>query len=93
MQHYFQKYCTQPYPILFRSPPEEARPRIRIEPFGGEDFDAPEEQVIAINTQLAEFLEAEFTYIPSSLLRCNPRCARRADVAKARARGSLGGDW
>ncbi|MBK8128530.1 MAG: hypothetical protein IPK53_06125 [bacterium] len=81
LQHYFQKYCTQPYPILFRSPPEEARPRIRIEPFGGEDFDAPEEQVIAINTQLAEFLEAEFTYMPSWPFALQS-ALRAADVAK-----------
>jgi hypothetical protein len=65
LQHYFQKYCTQPYPILFRTPPEESRPKIRIEPFGGVDLDAPEEQVIAINTELSEFFEAEFTYMPS----------------------------
>lgn len=65
LQHYFQKYCTRPYPILFRSPPEESRPRIRIEPFSGDDLDAPEEQVIAINTALSEFFEAEFTYMPS----------------------------
>lgn len=65
LQHYFQKYCTQPYPILFRSPPDDAKPRIQFSPFGGEDLDAPEEQVIAINTALTEFFEAEFTFMPS----------------------------
>jgi len=65
LQHYFQKYCTQPYPILFRPPPEEVRPRIGIEPFTVPDLDWPEQQTVAINTQLLEYFEAEFTYLPS----------------------------
>jgi hypothetical protein len=65
LQHYFQKYCTQPYPILFRPPGEEALPRIGLNPFSTGDLDWVEQQVIAINTQLSEYFEAEFTYLPS----------------------------
>jgi len=65
LQHYFQKYCTQPYPILFRPPPEEVRPGIGLDPFTVVDLDWEEQQVVAINTQLTEYLGAEFTYLPS----------------------------
>jgi hypothetical protein len=65
LQHYFQKYCTQPYPILFHAPPDPAKPRIRLEPFSGDNLDEPEELVIAINTRLCEYFETEFTFIPS----------------------------
>ncbi|MFZ5434306.1 MAG: hypothetical protein ACOZB3_11115 [Calditrichota bacterium] len=65
LQHYFQKYCTQPYPILFRPPPDEALPRIGINPFSTNDLSWDEQQVVAINTQLWEYFEAEFTYMPS----------------------------
>lgn len=65
LQHYFQKYCTQPYPILFHPPVEEIRPQIRLNPFAAEDLSWVEQQVIAINTQLSEYFEAEFTYLPS----------------------------
>ena len=88
LQHYFQKYCTKPYPILFRAPPDESKPRIRMEPFSGEDFDAPEEQVIAINTALSEFFEAEFTYMPSY-----PYALQSAIRAADVARGSTIGVW
>jgi len=86
LQHYFQKYCTQSYPILFRSPPDEAKPRIRLEPFGGDDLDAPEEQVIAINTELAEFFDAEFTYMPSWTFALQS-AIRAANVQKGRTIG------
>ncbi|MBU1982788.1 PanM family protein, partial [bacterium] len=65
LQHYFQKYCTQPYPILFRPPPEEVRPRIGLDPVAAADLDWTERQGIAVNTQLFEFFESEFTYLPS----------------------------
>ncbi|MDD5087368.1 MAG: hypothetical protein PHI18_01040 [bacterium] len=65
LQHYFQKYCTQPYPILFRPPPEEVCPRLALEPFMPSDLDWPEQQLVAINTQLLEYFDAEFTYMPS----------------------------
>lgn len=88
LQHYFQKYCTKPYPILFRPPPDEAKPRIRIEPFSADDLDAPEEQVIAINTALTEFFEAEFTYMPSY-----PFALQSAIRAAGVPRGSTIGVW
>ncbi|MBI5058517.1 hypothetical protein HZB60_01910 [candidate division KSB1 bacterium] len=65
LQHYFQKYCTQPYPILFRPPPEDSRPRIALGPFTTPDLDWQEQQQVAINTVLSEYFEAEFTYLPS----------------------------
>jgi hypothetical protein len=64
LQHYFQKYCTQPYPIVFRAPREEARPRIALGPFTTPDLDWEEQQQVAINTVLSEYFEAEFTYLP-----------------------------
>lgn len=88
LQHYFQKYCTQPYPILFRSPPEDARPRIDFAPFSGNDLDAPEEQVIAINTALWEYFDAEFTYMPSW-----PYAFQSALRAAEVAKGSTVGVW
>lgn len=88
LQHYFQKYCTKPYPILFRPPPEESRPRIRIEPFESADLDAPEEQVIAINTALSEYFEAEFTYMPSW-----PYAMQSALRAANVEKGSVIGVW
>ncbi|MBM3324323.1 MAG: GNAT family N-acetyltransferase, partial [Calditrichaeota bacterium] len=36
LQHYFQKYCTQPYPILFHAPAPEVRPSLRLHPFSAE---------------------------------------------------------
>ncbi len=65
LQHYFQKYCTQPYPILFHPPAEDVRPRIGLYPFSADHLDWVEQQVVAINTQLSEYFEAEFTYLPS----------------------------
>ena len=65
LQHYFQKYCTQSYPILFRPPAEEIRPHIGLNPFASDHLDWVEQQVVAINTQLSEYFEAEFTYLPS----------------------------
>jgi hypothetical protein len=65
LQHYFQKYCTQSYPILFHPPADEIKPQIRLNPFAAEHLDWVEQQVVAINTRLAEYFEAEFTYMPS----------------------------
>ena len=65
LQHYFQKYCTQPYPILFCAPPDEVRPKINLNPFTTPDLDWEEQQLVAINTQLSEYFGAEFTYLPS----------------------------
>ncbi len=65
LQHYFQKYCTQPYPILFRAPPDEVRPKIALSPFTTPDLDWEEQQLVAINTSLSEYFGAEFTYLPS----------------------------
>jgi hypothetical protein len=65
LQHYFQKYCTQPYPILFHAPAEEVRPRIGLNPFATSELAWVEQQVVAINTRLSEYFEAEFTYLPS----------------------------
>ncbi len=61
---------------------------IQFAPFGGEDLDAPEEQVIAINTALSEFFEAEFTYMPSWPYAFQS-ALRAADVAN----GSTVGVW
>ena len=65
LQHYFQKYCTQPYPILFRAPEDEVKPDIHLNPFLSPDLQWEEEQVVAINTRLSEYFEAEFTYLPA----------------------------
>ena len=65
LQHYFQKYCTQPYPILFRAPADDVKPQIALNPFAADHLDWVEQQVVAINTQLSEYFEAEFTYLPS----------------------------
>lgn len=65
LQHYFQKYATETYPILFHPPAENVRPIVRIHPFSAPDFDAAEQQIIAINTQLMEYFDSEFTYLPS----------------------------
>jgi hypothetical protein len=65
LQHYFQKYCTQPYPILFHPPAADVRPHIGLNPYSIEGLDWVEQQVIAINTHLSEYFEAEFTYLPS----------------------------
>jgi hypothetical protein len=65
LQHYFQKYCTRPYPILFRAPAEDIPPVIGLSPFTTSDLDWTEQQAVAINTQLAEYFGAEFTYLPS----------------------------
>jgi hypothetical protein len=65
LQHYFQKYCTQSYPILFRPPDEEVQPKIRLNSFSAFNLDWVESQAVAINTQLYEFFEAEFTYMPT----------------------------
>ncbi|MCB9366159.1 MAG: hypothetical protein H6506_02825 [Calditrichaeota bacterium] len=88
LQHYFQKYCTKPYPILFRSPPPSSRPLIQLEPFDGSDLDSPEEQVIAINTALFEFFEAEFTFMPSWLFALQS-ALRAAGIPK----GAIVGVW
>ena len=65
LQHYFQKYCTQPYPILFRSPEADVRPLIRLNPVSTADLSWVEQQAVAINTRLCDHFEAEFTYMPS----------------------------
>jgi len=65
LQHYFQKYCTQPYPILFHPPSDDSRPHIGLNPFSNGALDWIEQQAVAINTQLSEYFEAEFTYLPS----------------------------
>jgi hypothetical protein len=65
LQHYFQKYCTQPYPILFHPPAGEVCPKIGLNPVSAADLDWVEQQVVAINTRLSEYFEAEFTYLPS----------------------------
>jgi hypothetical protein len=65
LQHYFQKYCTQPYPILFHPPADDIKPQIRLNPVAAEHLDWIEQQMIAVNTQLSEYFEAEFTYMPS----------------------------
>jgi len=65
LQHFFQKYCTQPYPILFNPPPENVRPRIELTPFSLTDDNVLDEPVVAINTRLSEFFEADFTFMPS----------------------------
>jgi hypothetical protein len=65
LQHYFQKYCTQPYPIVFRAPPDETRPRLALSPFTTADLDYSEQHEQPINTRLFDYFEAEFTYLPS----------------------------
>jgi hypothetical protein len=65
LQHFFQKYCTQPYPILFNPPPENTRLRIGLDPFSISDDNVLDEPVVAINTRLSEFFEADFTFMPS----------------------------
>jgi hypothetical protein len=65
LQHYFQKYCTQSYPILFHAPPPEVKPSLRIHPFGSEDLHWETPTAPPINTQLLEYFEAEFTFLPS----------------------------
>lgn len=65
LQHYFQKYCTRQYPIIFRPPPQEIRPRLSLTPFSLPDLQWTETQNVAINTELSQYFEAEFTYLPS----------------------------
>jgi hypothetical protein len=65
LQHYFQKYATETYPILFHPPAAEALPKIGMSPFTTGDLNWVEQQAVAINTQLWEHFEAEFTYLPS----------------------------
>lgn len=67
LQHYFRKYCTQSYPILFHPPPDEVRPTIRINPFSGEHLHWDVQTAPPINTQLLEFFETEFTFLPSGI--------------------------
>jgi hypothetical protein len=67
LQHYFQKYCTQPYPILFHAPLPEVRPCLRIHPFSGRDLDWKVPVAPPINTQLMEYFEADFTFMPSGV--------------------------
>ncbi|MBU1935827.1 GNAT family N-acetyltransferase, partial [bacterium] len=50
LQHYFRKYCTQSYPILFHPPPDEVRPTIRINPFSGEHLHWDVQTAPPINT-------------------------------------------
>jgi hypothetical protein len=66
LQHYFQKYCTHPYPIIFRPPPPGVLPRMSQHPFhtGNLHWDAG--PMMPINTQLYEFLGADFTYMPDA---------------------------
>lgn len=65
LQHYFQKYCTQSYPIVFHPPAPEIRPQLGLNPFTAADLDWVEQQTVAINTHLLEYFDAEFTYLPS----------------------------
>lgn len=65
LQHYFRKYCTQSYPILFHPPPPEVRPSIRINPFSNESLYWETPTAPPINTQLLEYFETEFTFLPS----------------------------
>lgn len=65
LQHYFQKYCTQPYPIIFHPPAPEIRPQIALNPFTAAGLDWVEQQTLAINTHLFEYFDAEFTFMPS----------------------------
>jgi hypothetical protein len=66
LQHYFQKYCTHPYPIIFRPPSPEILPHLSLHPFhtGHLHWDAG--PMMPINTRLFEFLGADFTYMPNA---------------------------
>ncbi len=67
LQHYFQKYCTQSYPILFHPPSPDVRPSLHINPFENEDLHWEAPTAPPINTQLLDYFEAEFTFLPSGL--------------------------
>jgi len=66
LQHYFQKYCTHPYPIIFHPPDKEVRPTITMHPFHTDHFYWNPGPMMPINTVLLEFLGAEFTYLPAA---------------------------
>ena len=66
LQHYFQKYCTHPYPIIFRPPPPEVLPRISQHPFHTGHLHWEAGPMMPINTLLFEFLGADFTYMPDA---------------------------
>jgi hypothetical protein len=66
LQHYFQKYCTHPYPILFRPPDPEILPHISMHPFHTGHLHWDPSPTNPINTALLEFLGAEFTYLPAA---------------------------
>jgi hypothetical protein len=66
LQHYFQKYCTHPYPIIFRPPNEEVRPVITMHPFHTGHFHWNPGPMMPINTILLEFFGTEFTYLPAA---------------------------
>ncbi len=67
LQHYFRKYCTQSYPILFHPPPIEVRPTIRMNPVSAEHLHWDVQTAPPINTQLLEYFETEFTFLPSGI--------------------------
>lgn len=66
LQHYFQKYCTHPYPIIFRPPAEDMQPKITFRPFHTGHLHWTAGPMLPINTSLVEFLGAEFTYLPGA---------------------------
>jgi hypothetical protein len=66
LQHYFQKYCTHPYPIIFRPPGDTLLPKISFQPFHTGHLSWSAGPMLPINTLLLEFLGTEFTYMPSS---------------------------
>lgn len=67
LQHYFRKYCTQSYPILFHPPSPEVRPSLSINPFRDENLHWEVPTAPPINTLLLDYFEAEFTFLPSGL--------------------------
>jgi hypothetical protein len=67
LQHYFQKYSTQSYPILFHPPPPDVCPAIRVNPFSAENLHWEVLTAPPINTQLLNYFEADFTFFPSGL--------------------------
>lgn len=83
LQHFFQKYSTHPYPIIFRPPHESVRPRIAINPFHarllGEDAplggDSPRAE--AVDAMVRQHFGRPFTYTP------NGRQALRAALLAA----------
>lgn len=71
LQFFFQKFCTHPYPIIFRPPHESVLPRIAINPFHahllGEDDGAGEDvaQSEAVDALVRQHFGRPFTYTPN----------------------------